>query len=54
MSRLPRASFALMLAMLPAIATIVGMVVLAQISTLRDTGRVVLVMIGIAIRRPRV
>ncbi len=36
MSRLPRASFALLLALLPATATIIGVVVLRQIPSARD------------------
>jgi inner membrane transporter RhtA len=52
MSRLPRASFALMLALLPATATVVGIIVLAQIPSLRDTLGVALVMAGIAVHRP--
>jgi inner membrane transporter RhtA len=52
MSRLPRASFALMLALLPATATVVGIIVLAQIPSLRDTLGVLLVMTGVAIHRP--
>ena len=52
MSRLPRASFALLLALLPATATIVGAVVLAQIPTLRDLIGVALVMAGVALHKP--
>lgn len=52
MSRLPRASFALMLALLPATATVVGIIVLAQIPSLRDTLGVALVMAGVAVHRP--
>jgi inner membrane transporter RhtA len=52
MSRLPRASFALMLALLPATATLVGIIVLAQIPSLRDTLGVALVMAGVAVHRP--
>jgi inner membrane transporter RhtA len=52
MSRLPRASFALMLALLPATATLVGIIVLAQIPSLRDTLGVALVMAGVAAHRP--
>jgi len=48
MSRLPRASFALMLSLLPATATIV----LAQIPTARDLAGILLVMAGIAVHRP--
>jgi inner membrane transporter RhtA len=52
MSRLPRASFALMLALLPATATVVGIIVLTQIPSLRDTLGVALVMAGVAVHRP--
>jgi inner membrane transporter RhtA len=52
MSRLPRASFALMLALLPATATLVGIIVLRQIPSLRDTLGVLMVMAGVAIHRP--
>lgn len=52
MSRLPRASFALLLALLPATATIIAMIVLAQIPTAKDILGVVLVMIGVAVHRP--
>ena len=52
MSRLPRASFALMLALLPATATVVGIIVLRQIPSLRDTLGVLVVMTGVAIHRP--
>lgn len=53
MSRLPRASFALMLALLPATATIIGAVVLAQIPGPRDIAGILLVMAGIAMHTPR-
>lgn len=53
MSRLPRASFALLLALLPASATIIAAIVLAQIPTLQDLAGVALVMIGIAIHQPK-
>ena len=52
MSRLPRASFALLLALLPATATIVGAIVLAQIPDVTDVVGVALVMAGIAVHRP--
>jgi inner membrane transporter RhtA len=52
MSRLPRASFALMLALLPATATLVGIIVLAQIPSLRDTVGVALVMAGVGVHKP--
>jgi inner membrane transporter RhtA len=52
MSRLPRASFALLLALLPATATIIAAVVLAQIPTIRDLTGIALVMTGVAIHKP--
>lgn len=52
MSRLPRASFALLLALLPATATLIAAAVLAQIPSLRDLFGVALVMLGIAVHRP--
>jgi inner membrane transporter RhtA len=52
MSRLPRASFALLLALLPATATIIGVIVLRQIPTVRDLAGVSLVMVGVAVHRP--
>lgn len=52
MSRLPRASFALLLALLPATATIIAALVLAQIPTLRDLAGIALVMAGIAMHKP--
>lgn len=52
MSRLPRASFALLLALLPAMATIIAAIVLGQLPTAKDTAGIALVMIGIAIHRP--
>jgi inner membrane transporter RhtA len=54
MSRLPRASFALMLALLPAMATLIGVIVLAQIPSLQDSIGVLLVMAGVAIHKPLV
>ena len=52
MSRLPRASFALLLAMLPASATIIAAIVLAQIPSLRDIAGVTLVIVGVAVHQP--
>ncbi|MCR4265795.1 DMT family transporter [Nitratireductor sp. ZSWI3] len=52
MSRLPRATFALFLAILPATATIMATIVLAQIPTPQDLFGVALVMIGVAIHTP--
>jgi inner membrane transporter RhtA len=52
MSRLPRATFALMLALLPAAATVIGIIVLAQIPSVQDVAGVLLVMIGVAVHKP--
>jgi inner membrane transporter RhtA len=52
MSRLPRSSFALLLALLPATATIIGVIVLAQIPSLKDVLGVLIVMFGVAIHKP--
>ena len=52
MSRLPRASFALLLALLPATATLIAAIVLAQIPTVRDLFGIALVMAGIAVHKP--
>ena len=52
MSRLPRASFALLLALLPATATLIGVMVLAQIPSGQDVIGVLLVMFGVAIHKP--
>src|SRR5205823_14508526 len=48
MSRLPRATFALPLALLPATATLIGLTVLKQIPTAADAAGVSLVVIGVA------
>jgi len=52
MTRLPRSTFALMLALLPACAAIVGAIVLAQIPGLTDIIGIALVMAGVALHRP--
>jgi len=49
MARLPRATFALMLALLPAAATLIGLVVLGQTPTVKDLAGVALVIIGVAL-----
>ncbi|QBK30170.1 EamA family transporter [Roseitalea porphyridii] len=54
MARLPRASFALLLALLPATATAIGAIVLAQLPGSRDLVGVAFVMAGIALHRPAV
>lgn len=52
MARLPRASYAMLLSLLPAIATLMGIAVLAQVPSLRDCGGIVLVMVGVALHEP--
>jgi inner membrane transporter RhtA len=51
MARLPRSSFALMLALLPAFATVIGAIVLGQIPTVRDLAGIALVIVGVAIHQ---
>lgn len=52
MARLPRATFALLLALLPATATVIGVVVLRQVPTLWEMVAIGLVVLGVAIHRP--
>lgn len=52
MARIPRASFALPLALLPATATIIGVLVLRQIPTIVEIAGVVLVIAAVAVHRP--
>lgn len=52
MARLPRASFAFLLALLPATATIIGALVLHQIPSALDVFGVALVMTGVAVHKP--
>ena len=54
MSRLPRASFALLLSLLPVSATLIGIVVLAQFPSAMDIVGIALVVIGVAIHRPAI
>jgi inner membrane transporter RhtA len=49
MARLPRATFALMLALLPATATVIGLIVLQQVPTGQDLAGIGLVIAGLAI-----
>ncbi len=53
LARLPRATFALLLALLPASATIIGIVVLSQIPTLVEVAGVTLVVCGVAVHQER-
>jgi inner membrane transporter RhtA len=52
MARLPRATFALMLTLLPATATIVGAVVLAQLPSAIEIAGILLVAIGVGVHKP--
>lgn len=51
MARLPRAAFSLMLALLPATATVIGLIVLGQVPTARDLLGIALVIVGVALHR---
>ncbi len=54
MARLPRATYATMVALLPALATIIGIIVLTQIPTWIETTGVALVIAGVALHRPSI
>ncbi len=51
MARLPRATFALMLALLPMFATLIGALVLRQVPTVRDLAGIALVVAGVALHK---
>ena len=51
MARLPRATYALMVSLLPATATVIGIVVLAQIPNAAEVAGVALVVAGVALHR---
>jgi inner membrane transporter RhtA len=51
MARLPRATFALLLSLLPASAALIGIVVLRQIPTLLEVAGMLLVAAGVALHR---
>jgi inner membrane transporter RhtA len=51
MARLPRATFSLMLALLPATAAVIGLIVLGQVPTVRDLAGIGLVILGVALHR---
>lgn len=51
MARLPRASFALLLSLLPASAASIGFVVLRQAPSLAEVGGIGLVIVGVALHR---
>ena len=51
MARLARATYALMLSLLPATATIIGLVVLAQVPTVVEVAGIALVIFGVGLHR---
>jgi inner membrane transporter RhtA len=51
MARLARATYALMVSLLPATATVIGVVVLAQVPSAREVAGVALVIAGVALHR---
>jgi inner membrane transporter RhtA len=52
LARLPRATYALMVSLLPATATVIGIVVLTQVPSARESAGVALVVAGVALHRP--
>jgi len=53
MARLPRATYALLLALLPVTATLCGVVVLGQVPTATELAGIALVGLGVALHRPQ-
>jgi inner membrane transporter RhtA len=53
MRRLPRATYALLVSLLPATATVIGIVVLGQVPALSEAAGVALVIVGVAVHRER-
>jgi inner membrane transporter RhtA len=51
MARLSRAAYALMVSLLPATATVVGLIVLTQVPSLTDAAGIALVIAGVALHR---
>jgi inner membrane transporter RhtA len=51
MARLPRATFALMLSLLPATATLIGIVVLHQVPSAIEVAAIALVIVGVGLHR---
>ena len=51
MARLPRATYALLVSLLPATATVVGLAVLAQVPSAREIAGVALVVVAVALHR---
>jgi inner membrane transporter RhtA len=54
MAKIPRATYALFVALLPATALVIGVIVLQQIPTALELAGVALVMVGVALHRPAV
>lgn len=53
MARLPRATYATMIALLPALATVIGIIVLTQIPSWMEVAGIALVIGGVAVHRAR-
>jgi inner membrane transporter RhtA len=51
MARLPRATFALLLSLLPATASLIGLIVLHQVPSVIEVGGIALVIAGVALHR---
>lgn len=51
MARLPRATFALLLSLLPAMASVIGALVLRQLPTTAEVGGIALVIGGVLLHR---
>jgi len=51
MARLPRPTYALLVSLLPATATAIGLIVLGQVPTAADIAGVGLVIVGVALHR---
>jgi len=51
MAQLPRATYALMVSLLPALATVIGVIVLTQIPSPAEVAGVGLVIVGVALHR---
>ena len=52
MARLARETYALFVALLPATAAVIGVVVLSQLPSRLDVAGIALVMLGVALQRP--
>jgi inner membrane transporter RhtA len=51
MARLPRATFALLLSLLPATASLIGLIVLHQVPSAIEVAGIMLVIAGVALHR---